>query len=62
MSRLKYQGDCINGQTIPICQMFVRNHPIDYLAASSICFGCGDIGHKLRHCSWVDKNDKYSHR
>jgi len=32
------------------------------LAGSNVCFGCGELGHKIRHCPTVARNEGDSRR
>ncbi|XP_055822095.1 uncharacterized protein LOC129890597 [Solanum dulcamara] len=57
----RYQGDNDSGQAFLACQKCGKYHPGDCLASSGVCFGYGVKDHKLRHFSWVAKNDTDSH-
>ncbi|XP_049378140.1 uncharacterized protein LOC125842904 [Solanum stenotomum] len=47
---------------LPGCLECDRSHEGECLACSNICFGCGDLGHKIRHCPKIARNEKDSRR
>ncbi|XP_049368383.1 uncharacterized protein LOC125833277 [Solanum verrucosum] len=60
VSNPKPQGDS-SGVLLPGCSKCDRRHAGDCLAGSNVCFGCGKLGHKIRHCPTVARNEGDSH-
>ncbi|WMV50179.1 hypothetical protein MTR67_043564 [Solanum verrucosum] len=46
---------------LPGCSKVDRRHEGECLAGSNVCFGCGNLGYKIRHCHTVARNEGYSH-
>uniref|UniRef100_M1DNB1 Retrotransposon gag protein n=1 Tax=Solanum tuberosum TaxID=4113 RepID=M1DNB1_SOLTU len=42
------------------CSKCDRRHEGECLAGSNVCFGCGELGHKIRHCPKVARNEEDS--
>jgi len=57
----KTQGDS-SRVVLPGCSKCDRRHEGECLAGSNICFGCGELGHKIRHFPKVARNEGDSHR
>ncbi|XP_049359575.1 uncharacterized protein LOC125824266 [Solanum verrucosum] len=44
------------------CSKCDRRHEGECLAGSYVCFGCGELGHNIRHCPKVSRNEEDSRR
>jgi len=56
VSNPKFQED---GNEILLlgCSKCDIRHESECLAGSNVCFGCGELGHKIRHCPKVARNE-----
>uniref|UniRef100_M1AP08 Retrotransposon gag protein n=1 Tax=Solanum tuberosum TaxID=4113 RepID=M1AP08_SOLTU len=45
---------------LPGCSKCDRRHEGECLAGSNVCFGCGELGHKIRHYPKVARNKEDS--
>ncbi|XP_049406190.1 uncharacterized protein LOC125869803 [Solanum stenotomum] len=61
VSNLKPQGDS-SGVLLPGCSKCDRRYVGECLAGSNVCFGCGELGHKIRHCPTFARNKGDSRR
>ncbi|XP_049394763.1 uncharacterized protein LOC125859071 [Solanum stenotomum] len=61
VSSPKSQG--ISNESLwPFRARFDRRHVGKCLAGSNVCFGCGELVHKIRHCPTVARNEGNSRR
>ncbi|XP_049356979.1 uncharacterized protein LOC125821604 [Solanum verrucosum] len=51
-----------SGVLLPACSKCDRRHDGECLAGSNVCFGCGNLGHKIRHCPTISRNEGDSRR
>ncbi|XP_049347353.1 uncharacterized protein LOC125811846 [Solanum verrucosum] len=62
VSNPKPQGGNGSESSFPTCAKCGKKHDGRCLAGSNACFGCGKMGHNIRDCPSVSKNEEDNHR